>query len=183
LTYTWKDIFKKSYPILIFTAFIGILGGQMLNSIERVLVEIPVLLFLLPVINGVGGNLGIVLGARISSGLHSGYIEADMGDEEMKENMIVTLIVGCIVYLSISITLAATSTDIDLGVFAYEISSVVIGAGLILTVSIVFLTLLLTFISYRKKLDPDDVVPPLVTTVGDFIGIASLLLMVWVVIL
>lgn len=181
--YDWKDIFKNSYQILLFTAFIGIMGGQMLNSIEMILVELPVLLFLFPVMNGVGGNLGIVLGARISSGLHSGYIEAELGDEEMKENILVSLLVGCVVYASVSLALVASSTVIDIGILSYHILLITIGAGLILTASIVFLTLFLTFISYRKKLDPDDVVPPLVTTVGDFIGIASLLFMIWVVIL
>ncbi len=183
MTSDWKNIFKKNYRILIFAASIGIVGGQMLNSIELVLVELPILLFMLPVINGVGGNLGIVVGARISSGLHSGYIEAKLNDDEMKDNMIVSLIIGGIVYTSISLAVASTSIVIDLGVVFYQIFLVILGAGLLLTTSVVILTLFLTFISYKKNLDPDDVVPPMVTTMGDFIGIVSLLLMIWDVIL
>lgn len=179
----WKDIFKNSYHILLFTAFIGMVGGQMLNSIETVLIELPILLFLLPVINGVGGNLGVVLGARISSGLHSGYIEMEFGDEEMNDNISVSLVIGGVVFALVSLAVASTSTVINLGVVSFHLFTIIIGAGILLTVSVVFLTLILTSISYKKKLDPDDIVPPLVTTLGDFIGIISLLFMIWVVIL
>lgn len=183
MRYDWKKIFKESYPLLTITAFIGIAGGQILNSIESLLIEIPVLLFLIPVINSVGGNLGTVLGARISSGLHSGYIRSELRDKEMKENMLISFLIGVTIYTTLTLGMVATSTNISLGLLVIELMMVILGTGLILTISIILLTVFVSVWSYRKKLDPDNVVVPVITTCGDFIGIGSLLFMIWMVIM
>lgn len=183
MSHDWKSIFEDSYPILTIAAFIGITGGQILNSIESLLIEIPVLLFLIPVINSVGGNLGTVLGARVSSGLHSGNILSELGDKEMKENMFISFLVGAITYSALALGVLAASTNISLGLVVIELMAVIIGAGLILTTGIILLTILVSIWSYRKRLDPDNIVVPVVTTCGDFIGIGSLLFMIWMVIL
>ncbi len=183
MNYDWKDIFKESFPVLTVTAFVGILGGQMLNSIEGILIQVPVILFVLPIINGVGGNLGIVLGARISSGLHSGYITPDIKDEEMLDNMTIALFMGGIIYLVVAGAVASLSTTLRLNLLISQLFLIIIGTGIILTLSIIFITITVTLWSYKKKLDPDNIVVPVVTTSGDFIGISSLLFMVWLVII
>lgn len=179
----WKRIFKESAPLLAVTAFIGILGGQMLNSIEAILLEVPVLLFLLPVLNGVGGNIGTVLGARISSGLHSGYISPDLSDIEMRENIFLTLIMGGLTYMSVALIVASSSLALSLGIYALDLLFIILGTGFIITFGMMILTVTVSIWSHRKRLDPDNIVVPIVTTSGDFIGITSVLLMVWVVIL
>ena len=182
MTEYWEEIFKQSAPLLMITAFIGILGGQMLNSIDEILLEVPVLLFLLPVLNGVGGNLGTVLGARISSGLHSGYINPDIMDIEMKENIYLTLIMGGITYISVAMVVASFSLAIPLEILAVNLLIIILGTGFIITVGIMILTVMVSILAHKKRMDPDNIVVPIVTTSGDFIGIASILFMVWVVI-
>ena len=181
--YDWKAIFKESAPILIITAFIGVAGGQILNSINTILVEIPILLFLLPVINAVGGNLGTVLGARISSGFHSGYIQPNLGDIEMRENIIISSILGVCVYLFLALGIASSSIVIPLGIIAYHLFVIILGAGILLTIFMIIITIIIGIVAVKKRLDPDNVLTPIVTTTGDFIGIGSLLFMIWLVIL
>lgn len=181
--YDWKEIFKQSAPILTVTAFIGIVGGQILNSINTILVEIPTLLFLLPVINAVGGNLGTVLGARISSGFHSGYIEPTLGDIEMRENIMFSSILGGTTYLILALGVASTSMILPLGIIAFQLFIIIIGTGVLLTIFMVILTTVVSIWAVKKRLDPDNVLTPIVTTSGDFMGIGSLLLMIWLVIL
>ena len=181
--YDWKKIFRQSAPILTGTAFVGILGGQILNSINTILVEIPTLLFLLPVINAVGGNLGTVLGARISSGFHSGYIEPTLGDIEMRENMMFSLILGGLTYLLLALGVAGSSLVLPLGIIAFNLFIIIIGTGFLLTIFMIILTIIVSIFSVKKRLDPDNVLTPVVTTSGDFMGIGFLLMMIWLVIL
>jgi len=70
--YSWKNIVKHSLPLLTVCIFIEIFAGQILQGKQEMLVLFPVFLISIPVINGVGGNIGSVLGARLASGLHVG---------------------------------------------------------------------------------------------------------------
>ncbi len=183
MKYHWKNIFKESAGILALMAFIGIAGGHVLESIEEQLILFPILLFLVPILNGVGGNLGAVLGARLSSGLHTGYIEADYLDEEVKENLLMTLLMGGMVFGGLAIGVSLSSFAIPLGLTFIQLILIVLGAGVITTVSITFITVFTTLYSYNKNMDPDNVVIPIVTTACDFIGIVALVFMIWLVII
>ncbi len=183
MRYEWKEIFKESAPLLSLMAFIGIMGGQILHNIEDTLLIFPIFLVILPMMNGLGGNLGAILGARISSGLHSGYINPDIFDVEMGDNMHLTLIAGSITYITVAVVVASSTMVINLHVLATNLIIIIIGAGMIITVSTLLLTVLVSLWSYKKRIDPDNVVIPVITTLADFISILALYLMVWVVIL
>lgn len=183
MNYTWKDIFRESALLLTLMALIGIMGGQVLHHMEETLFQIPVFLFILPVMNGLGGNLGAILGARVSSGFHSGYIKPNIFDKEMGENALLTLLMGAVTFTALGLGVAASSTIIDLSVYARNLLIIVLGAGAIITLSTMLLTVLISIWSYKKRLDPDNIVIPVITTLADFISILALFLMVWVVIL
>ncbi len=183
MIYSWKIIFKESAPLLALMALIGIMGGQVLHRIEDFLFLFPIFLFLLPVMNGLGGNIGAILGARASSGLHFGSISPNIFDKEMGENVYLTLLMGAATYLGVALGIAASSTVLDLKVAMINLIIIIAGAGAIITVSTVILTVLVSVWSYKKRIDPDNVVIPVITTLADFISILALYLMVWVVIL
>ncbi len=182
MRYHWKNIFKESAGLLALMAFIGIAGGHVLESIEEELILFPVLLFLVPILNGVGGNLGAVLGARLSSGLHTGYIESDMFDDEVKDNLLITLLMGVFVFGGLALGVSLSSLTLPLGLTFLQLLYIILGAGAITTVSITFITVFTTLYSYKVNLDPDNIVIPIVTTACDFIGIVALVFMIWLVI-
>ncbi len=183
MNYKWKHIFKESVGVLILMAFIGIIGGQVLHSIEEVLLQFPIFLFLIPLMNGLGGNLGCILASRVSSGFHSGYIEPDILDRELNDNMFVTLLMGVIMFTSISLTVAATSSILSFGPTIINLIIIIIGSGLIITIGTMIITISISLISYKKRLDPDNIVIPILTTLADLLSIISIFFMVWVVIL
>ncbi len=183
MIYEWRDIFKESAPLLSLMAFIGIMGGQILHNIEDILLIFPVFLVILPMMNGIGGNLGAILGSRISSGLHSGYIDPQIFDLEMDSNIYVTLILGVIVYITVAVAIASSSFFIDIDVLAKNMLIIVVGTGMIITVSTILITVFVSLWSYRNRLDPDNIVIPVITTLADFISILTLYFMVRVVIL
>jgi len=183
--YNWKKIVRHGIPLLALCAFIEIFAGQILQGQQDMLIRLPIFLISIPVINGVGGNIGSVLGARLASGLHVGYISLDIKDKKMHENLLTSILIGIITYavLAILIYFAAsfsiTPTEHWIGLIGFI--SIVLGAGILLVCVISLVSVFTAFWSFKKGLDPDDTVAPVVTTVGDTLGIVFLFLLIGVV--
>ncbi len=183
MSYEWEDIFKESAGILALMGFIGVAGGFVLESIEDQLLDAVILLFLIPILNDVGGNLGAVLGARVSSALHTGRITPSFADEELKENIWLMMGLGFLVFFLFGSAMFTVGFFIPLGLEASEIFTIVIGAGFITIFLITIITTVVALWAFKKGLDPDNIVIPVETTLCDFIGVVTLALMVWLVII
>jgi mgtE-like transporter len=182
--YDAKKIIKESAPLLTLCVAIGIIGGQMLNSYEDILIAIPTLLMIVPVINGIGGNIGSILGARIASGMHMGIIDADLHGKELKRNVISALILGIISYTSLALFVMLIAPFVGISVdseFLPKIGLIMIGAGLMLTIVLTVATLIFARLSFKRGLDPDNIITPIVTTLGDLLGIICLMIMIGIV--
>lgn len=182
--YSAKRILKESAPLLTFCVALEIVGGQMLNSYEDILIAMPTLLMIIPVLNGVGGNIGSILGARIASGLHIGYIDADLHGEELKKNVLGAFLLGIISYTFLALFIMIIAPFIGISVessFLPKIGLIMIGAGLMLTIVLIVATLIFARLSFKKGFDPDNVITPLVTTLGDLLGIICLTIMIGIV--
>jgi mgtE-like transporter len=143
----------------------------------------PIFLVSIPVINSVGGNIGSVLGARLASGLHVGYISLSLKDKEMHDSLLTSILIGIISYLflAILIYLIVSFGGLQKGIHFMEFVAVVLGAGVLLVCVVSLVSVLTAFWSFKKGLDPDDMVAPVVTTVGDVMGIVFLFLLIGVV--
>ena len=64
----------------------------------------------------------------------------------------------------------------DIGLI--EFISVILGAGVLLVCVISLVSVFTAFWSFKKGLDPDDIVAPVVTTIGDTLGITLLFLFI-----
>jgi len=186
LIYNWKKIVKHGIPLLTLTALIEIIAGQILQGNQSFLIGLPIFLISIPVINSIGGNIGSVLGARIASGLHVGYITLDIKDKKMHDNLITSILMGVFVYLLLSIIIyysvlfGSIHTELKIGLIDYTI--IVVGAGVLLVCIISLVSVLTAFWSFKRGLDPDDTVAPVVTTVGDTLGILLLFILIGVVV-
>ena len=183
MIYSWKRIIKNSIPLLTITICIEIFAGQILQGNQQKLFLIPIFLISIPVINGVGGNIGSILGARLASGLHMGYIELNIRDKNMHENFFTSILLGVISYLILAILIyyIAYFGNIRLSVGLMEFVSVIVGTGILLIFMVSLISILTAFWSFKKGLDPDDMVAPVVTTLGDTLGIIILFILIGVV--
>ena len=185
MIYDWKKIVRHGIPLLTLCVFIEIFAGQILQGGQEMLITLPIFLISIPVINGVGGNIGSVLGARLASGLHVGYITLDVKDKKMHENLFTSIVIGVVVYFVLAILIyftalfSSTQTEPMIGLITFI--SIVLGAGILLVCVISLVSVFTAFWSFKKGLDPDDTVAPVVTTVGDTLGIAFLFLLIGVV--
>jgi mgtE-like transporter len=167
---------KHGLPLLLIAVVIEIFAGQILQGKQELLVSLPIFLISIPVVNSVAGNIGSVLGARLASGLHVGYITHSLGDKEMHSNLFVSLLIGFFTYfiLAIVIYLVAIFSKIAEDTALLEFVGIIVITGFLLICVVAVISVLTAFISFRRGLDPDDMVAPVVTTVGDVMGIVFL---------
>ena len=180
MIYNWKRIVKHGLPLLTIAILIEVFAGQVLQGNQKLLVSIPIFLISIPVVNSVAGNIGSVLGARLASGLHVGYITHSLKDEEMHQNLFISLLIGFFTYfmLAIVIYLGASFGNIVSDLALIEFVSIIVFTGFLLICVVAVVSVLTAFISFRRGLDPDDMVAPVVTTVGDVMGIVFLILII-----
>ena len=180
--YKFYQIIRESIGVLVLCSFIAVLAGQVLHSMQEKLVAIPIFLVFIPVLNGVGGNLGSIFGARISTALHLGSISS-MTDTELHKNTYLSLFLGASTFgfLAIIIYLVAPFLGVEITLDAMRFLAIFIFSGIILTICVMVIALVAAFLSFRRGIDPDNTVIPLVTTLGDGLGIMCLMGMILVI--
>jgi len=181
--YQWKRIVINSFPLLFVSLVIEVLVGQLLFLKEEVLLtQLPLFLIAIPVINGVGGNIGSILGAHLASGLHVGSVKLSRNDSVMHETVVTAIVMGTVTYtlLSIGIYLIGLFNGLAMNVSIYSFVTIFLSTGILLIGLLSLISVLTAFISFKKGIDPDDVVAPVVTTIGDSFGILILFLFIGV---
>lgn len=181
--YSAPKIIKESIPLLTICIGAEVLIGQVLNT-NQGLMTIPIILALIPVINGIGGNIGSILGARLASGLHTGIISIEFKDKELLKNVTGTFILGFITFfiLGFLIYLLLPFIGLDVSVISLgRLLLIVISSGVVLVLCLIGLSLITAFYSFKKGMDPDNTVTPIVTTSGDALGIICLFVMVAII--
>jgi len=176
-------IYKESIGVL--TVALGggifagaVLGGEgMLEGFENY----PGLLVLVPAFLATRGNVYGALGARISSGLHQGLIEPRFERDWRLVNAVtasfingifISVFIGFLAWglMQILIYLGLRTTSAAL----IELVGITFIAGVLTSVVLIFGLLILIFAGYRYGLDPDNLVGPIVTTLGDIFGVLFL---------
>ncbi len=173
----WRTITKASLPVLSGALVIGILTGQILVTFQDRLLAVPILLALVPAVNGIGGNVGSILGSRVASGLHLGGLWSNGGRgfrRDLTASIILTIVsfsfLGAIAYVLAPVT----GVDAPIHFGALVLTTLLAGLGLIVVMAI--LVIVVGMLSHRYGWDPDNVVVPVLTTAGDTLGIVFLLL-------
>lgn len=175
-----KKIIKQSIPTLLICSLLGTIAGTILNSRVGIILDNPSILTLVPLFSGQGGNLASILGARLSSGLHSGYIEADLKPSpEAIRNFSIIILLAIILYPLIGFmahmaTVALIIPPLGLQEMVF-ISSI---AGMLLLPLILLFTFYLSIASHKNGLDPDNIVIPLTTSLTDPLANTCLVLVV-----
>lgn len=175
-----KKIIKHSTPTLFLSSIFGTTAGTVLNSSFPVILSNPSILALVPLFSGESGDLVSILGARLSSSLHIGTIESSLKPTgEALRNFGIIVILAIIIYPIIG--LLAHSVTVLLGIPSVGIEKMVLIstiAGFALTPFLLLIAYYLSIISYRKGLDPDNIVIPLTTSLTDPVANTSLVIMV-----
>lgn len=172
--YTIKGIVGRSLPVLFVTSIIGIFSGQILNARIDNLISIPTLLILIPALIKIGGDTGSMLGARLSSAFHMGLGGNIYKNPVVRNSVIAAVTVGLTACFVLSILVWFVSNVMGIGLGYFILLKICLIAGTLELVIVFSITVLIAFASQRYGLDPDDTVIPLISTLGDLIGVAGI---------
>lgn len=178
-------IYKESIGILAVSLLGGLFAGSVLgaDSMADAFTLYPGLLLLLPAFLATRGNVYGALGARISTGLHQGLIQPRF---ERNRRLINAVVASFVNGISVSVFIGIMSWGI-LRVLGRESAAlgeligIMLVAGLLTSVVMILGLLGLVFGGYRRGIDPDNLVGPIVTTLGDMFGVVFLYIGVVVV--
>ena len=154
----------------------GIVAGILLASITTQLEQIPGLLILLPGFLAMRGNINSTLSARLGTKLHLGTIKPELKkNKKLNKEIMITLLKSLIV--STTVCLGAIlinyflTQQINYGLFLVGIV-----AGIISTIISVPLTITSEFTVFKKGYDPDDIMGPVISTIGDVVSLFSIII-------
>mgnify|MGYP000117918670 FL=1 len=172
------EAYRETIPVLVLSAIGGLFAGLVLVGMEAELAAVPGLLVLVPALLATRGNVYGSLGARLGSALHQGVIEPTLGfgDERLNAAIAAALangvlvsgfaaVLGVVVLRVLGSESAGLATLVAISLLAGLLS------GLLLTVAVVTVVV----VGYRRGLNPDTLAGPVVTTTGDVVGIATML--------
>ncbi|MFX1564834.1 MAG: magnesium transporter [Promethearchaeota archaeon] len=179
--HTVRKILTESLPILVVVLVFALAAGQFLDrTIEGLRLIFPLILLMVPAFIDITGDLAGVVGARVTSHLYTG--ELDKGFRPYRllfSNILAILFVSATAYALLGIcvigitiflqTFALIPTFPDLG-FPFLFSAIV-AAGVLATMVTSLIGLFAARLVYRSGRDPDSIIPPLTTTIGDLLGI------------
>lgn len=156
----------------------GVLSGSLLVLFTDRLFLIPGLLILLPGFLEMRGSISGSLVSRISTNLHLGKIKVTGRNNPLVAKNIVATFILAIMVSSV------------LGVFAYLVTLLIFNINYPVIIAISMLAAIISntimiplstttsIWLYKKDYDPDNIMGPYITSIGDIISILSLLLVI-----
>jgi mgtE-like transporter len=170
-----KEMAKQSLPLIVFCGLGAIVAGSTLGVMTGLLREIPGLIVVVPAIIALRGNISTAFGSRLGSAYHLGIIDADnLWNEELKQNIVGSLILSF--FVSIIIGILAYGTSLLIGVYPNPIKliSIVLIAGVISAVILTLMTIVIIYLVFKRGYDPDNITGPALATFGDIITMLCL---------
>jgi mgtE-like transporter len=172
------EVYRETLPVLVLSGIGGLFAGLVLVGMEAELAAVPGLLVLVPALLATRGNVYGSLGARLGSALHQGIVEPTLGLSDERLNAAVAaalangvLVSGFAAVLAVVVLRVLERESAGLGTLVAIALIAGLLSGLLLTVAVVTVVV----VGYRRGLDPDTLAGPVVTTTGDVVGIATML--------
>ena len=171
--------YRETLPVLLLSAVGGLFAGAVLGGMEAELKQVAGLIVLVPALLATRGNVYGSLGARLGSALHQGLVEPrfTLDDDRLNRAVVASMTNGVLVSafaatLAFGLLLALGRPVASLG----SLVAIAVLAGLVSGALLASAVISVVFLGYRRGLNPDTLAGPVVTTTGDVVGIATMLL-------
>ena len=179
----FRSIYAESLPVMVIALGGGLFAGLVLEGMIEAVERFPGLLVMVPVFLATRGNVYGALGGRIASGLHQGLVEPKF---EWNDRLVHAIVASFVNGIGISIVIGVL-TWLALLIIGWDATSLLVLvaimfiAGTATSVVLIAGLLVLLFVGYVHGYDPDNLVGPIVTTLGDVFGMLFLLFAVYFV--
>lgn len=168
---------RQSLAALGLNSTTSLLAGAVLGSITGTFEALPGLLVLVPAAIGLRGNVFSTVGNRLSTALHTGELDLDLRTRGvLRQNVEASLALT----LAMSVVLAVVAWTISVALGVQDLTSpfvligVSVAGGLLASVGVLGATLALVRGAVRRGWDLDNVVAPVVSTLGDVLTLPAL---------
>jgi mgtE-like transporter len=169
---------RQGFVALLVGALTSFVAGITLANITDTLRELPGLLILIPAVLGMRGTIFGAIGARLGTSTHAGLFEVSRDRAGvLRQNMFVgiTSTLYSSLYLACLAKLAALAFNLPSISFLKFVTISVVG-GVLDSAIILFLTIFLAIVSFRRGYDLDAVSTPVVTAAADMTTVPLLFL-------
>jgi mgtE-like transporter len=167
----------QSLAALGINSMTSLVAGAALGSMTPTLARHPGLLVMVPAAIGLRGNVFSALGSRISTAVHAGtYRPSLRRGTVLGDNVAASIVLSLVVALALAVvaevvTLAfAVEGDVSL----LDLATISIVGGLLASAVVLVATIGLVVVAVRSGWDLDNLVAPVVSTLGDVVTVPSL---------
>jgi mgtE-like transporter len=154
------------------------IAGMILAAITGTLDRLPGLLVLVPAAIGLRGNVFSALGSRLSTAIHLGTFRFSARRESvLVQNIAASMVLT--LFVSVLLALGAKGLGLALGLDPapgplLDLALVAVLGGALASLVVLAATMLLTVGAVRFEWDLDNLVAPIVSTLGDMLTIPAL---------
>ncbi len=171
-----KDLRETSFALL-FTTFGNLLTGYFMAVYSSKLAVIPALLILIPGAIAMRGNIFGAFGSRLGSYLHLGQIEPYFKKTTiLSQNIISSFSLSFFMSLFLAGMAGIAANVLHIPYNFIDLAVISLLAGVISGVFMLFPTILIAFLSFRRGWNPDNLEAPLITLFGDILTLPFLFL-------
>lgn len=175
-TWRFRRIVITMIPILMALSLLEMGGGAALERFKHAFLDNPAIIILLPVMIGMGGNLGAIMASRIATRLHLGTLDPDFRDEAIYAHVIAVFALAGTLSVLVAVAVHLIGNVIGMGTLSFaRVLLITVSSGLSLAVFVVVMALAVTLYAFRHGIDPDDVAIPIVTNTCDIMGVLILI--------
>ena len=156
----------------------GFVAGLILGSITGRLDLLPGLLVLIPASVGMRGMIFGAMGARLGTGIAAGVFEPNLRPGGLLAQNVEVATISAVLssfYLAGMAKLVASTFGDDTISF-WDLVTISVVGGVIASAVILFVTVSLSVLSFRRGWDLDAVSTPMVTAIGDMVTLPALFL-------
>lgn len=168
---------RQSLAALGLNSSTSLVAGAVLGSITGTLERHPGLLVLVPAAIGLRGNVFSALGNRLSTAVHSGLFRfslrpGSLMGQNVAASLLLTLAMSFL--LAVVAKVVAVGLSIESSLSVPQLALISILGGMLASVVVLAATVALAAGSVRYGWDLDNVIAPLVSTLGDVLTLPAL---------
>lgn len=181
-----RKMVKESFFSEVLSISGGTLAGLFLAESMGTIREFPGLIIMVPGFMGLRGNILGAVSARIGTGLHTGLIKPEI---TLKGAIMTNFLASLLLSIFVNALIGAFAYSVTLilsisGAVFWKLVLLGIASGALASIMVGPFTIMLTIQVFRMGIDPDSVMGPLVTSIGDITATICLFLvaqmMLWI---
>jgi mgtE-like transporter len=171
------SVLGQSLVALVLNSSTSLVAGAMLGAITGTFDRLPGLLILVPPAIGLRGNVFSSLGSRVSTAIHSGQFRATLRrGTVLGDNVFAALLLtsGLSLALAVVTKVVAVAVGVHGSISVLDLATISIAGGVLGSVVVLGATVALALGAVRFGWDLDNLVAPIVSTLGDVLTVPAL---------